>query len=100
MFVRAVAGHRPDLLAHSPVGDHSPGQARGLNKVVLGAGRVFAKDELLGSAPSEHEDEPVFEIGLADVHPILLRHQLRDAEGPAAGDDRHLVEVVDARQEP
>ena len=37
---------------------------------------------------------------LTRVVPLFVGHQLRDAERPAAGDDRHLVDQIDVGQEP
>ena len=100
LLVGAVAGHRPQPFAHAPVRHHLAGDSSGLLQIVFRARRIFAEDELLCGAAGEDEGQTVVEVGLADVHAVFLGHELRHAQSPAARDDRHLVELVDARQQP
>ena len=100
LLVGAVAGHRTHPFAHAPVRHHLAGDPRGLLQIVFCARRIFAEDELLRGAAGEDEGQAVIEVGLADVHAVFLGHKLRHAQGPAARDDRHLVKLVDARQQP
>ncbi len=48
MVLAVAEGDRPEPLAHAPVGDHPPGELRGLVQIVLGAGAVFVEDQFLG----------------------------------------------------
>lgn len=80
-MVLAVAERdRPEAFAHAPVRDHAPGEMRGLVQVILGAGAVFVKNELLGRTPAKQEQQPRLQFALADVQPVLFRKQLRGAK--------------------
>ena len=40
------------------------------------------------------------QLGLADIQAVFFRQQLRDAQRAAAGNDRHLVQPIDAGHDP
>ena len=91
---------RADALAHAPLGDHHPGQPGGLLQVARGAGGQVVEDEPLGGAAAQRHGQVGLDLALVDPDPVLLGEELGDAQRPAAGDDRHLVDRVGGRGQP
>ena len=69
-------------------------------QVVFGAGAVLVELNLLRRPAAEQHRQPRLQIVLRDVVALFFGHELRDAQRPAAGHDRHLVHAVAARREP
>src|SRR5207249_1415095 len=92
-------GHRPELVAHTPLAHHLVRQLGGALDVVARPGRHAAERELLGRAPTEEDGELAEEVVLRVGVPVVERHLLRQPEGHAARNDGHLVHRVGARHE-
>lgn len=69
----AVPGHGADLLAHTPLVHHPPGDAGGLLEVVGGAGVEVTEDDLLGDATAHRLADDVLEELLRVRVPLLGR---------------------------
>jgi hypothetical protein len=80
--------------AHAHLADHALGEGDGALDVVGGARGHRAEDDLLGGAPSEEHRDAILEV-FAPVHEtVAIGDRLRDAERPAARQDRHFVDRV------
>ena len=80
-----------ERVAHAVLGDHGPGDVGDLLDVVLGPGGRLGEDELLGGAPAEAHGHGVAQLAAGVVVAVLGKGE-GQAERPAAGDDRHLVD--------
>src|SRR5213594_230934 len=92
-------GHRPELVAHTPLAHHLVRQLGGALDVVARPGRHAAERALLGRAPTEEDGELAEEVVLRVGVPVVERHLLRQPEGHAARNDGHLVHRVGARHQ-
>src|SRR5438034_189842 len=94
LLLLLAVGDRPELLAHAPLAHHLPRQLGGALEIVARAGGHVAEHELFRGATAEEDREVVQEeaprVGVA----VVERDLLRQAEGHAARDDRHLVDGV------
>ena len=91
---------RAELGAHAVLGDHRPGQLRGLLDVVGRAGRRLVEDQLLGGATAERVDELVEDLRAGLGVAVFERQHQRVPERTAARQDRHLVHGVEVRHRP
>ena len=100
VFFAGPVGDRTDPLAHAPVGDHAAGEPSRFLQVVFRPGTEFVERQFLGRPSAEHEDQPRVEVTFADIQAVFLGQQLGHAECPTAGNDRHFVHHVGARDDP
>src|SRR5215470_12177002 len=99
LLLLLAEGDRTELLAHAPLAHHLPRQLGGALEVVTRAGGHVAEHELLGGAATEQDGEVHQEEVLRVRVAVVERDLLRQAEGHAARDDRHLVHRVGAGKE-
>ena len=94
-------GDRPEPFAHAPMGHHPPGELAWRRPDRFRRRRVYSPNtSFLRRSPAEHENQPALQLRLADVQPVFLGQQLRDAQRPAARNDRHFVQPIDAGHQP
>ena len=84
-----------NLVAHTPVGDHPPGDVGRLLDVALGSGRELVEEEFLGSTPTHAHGEVRMQPLFAHVIAFFFGLQLGDTQGAAAGHDGDLVDRVE-----
>ena len=89
-----------ELGAHAVLGDHGPGQRRGLLDVVAGTGGGLVEDELLGGPAAQRVRQGVDHLGAGLGVLVLGRQHQRVTERAAARQDRHLVHRRGVRQRP
>src|SRR5215217_1550183 len=92
--VRVFAGrefYRPQLLAHSPAGDHSPRKVGSLLYVAFGPCGSGAVDDLLRYPSPQGADDPRPQVPFRVVVAVVLGALVGDAQGLPARHDRHPV---------
>ena len=94
VLVRGAERDRADPLAHAPLRHHPPGEPGRLLQVHRGAGGLVVVDEALGGASAQQHAEAGEHLALAVAEAIFLGQELGDAQRPASGDDRDLVDGV------
>src|SRR5262245_8573671 len=90
---------RTHPVRHAPFADHLPGHLGRLLEIVAGAGRALLEHDLLRRSTAEQDRDAVDQILLRVVVLVVRRQLLGQAQRTAAGDDRHLVQGVGARQQ-
>src|SRR5829696_9506451 len=92
--VRVFAGrefYRPQLLAHSPAGDHSPRKVGSLLYIAFGPCGPGAVDDLLCYPSSQGADDPRPQVPFRIVVAVVLGALVGDAQGLPPRYDRHPV---------
>src|SRR5918992_4438328 len=100
--VRVLAGrefYRPQLLAHSPAGDHSPRKVGSLLYVAFGPCGPGVVDYLLRYPSPQGADDPRPQVGFRVVIAVLLGALVGDAQGLPPRHDRHPVDGVRPRHD-
>src|ERR671916_3441121 len=100
--VRVLAGrefYRPQLLAHSPAGDHSPRKVGSLLYVAFGPGGPGVVDYLLRYPSPQGADDPRPQVGFRVIVAVLLGALVGDAQGLPPRHDRHPVDGVRPRHD-
>src|SRR5688572_11385202 len=95
--VRVFAGrefYRPQLLAHSPAGDHSPRKVGGLLYVAFGPCGPGAVDDLLRYPSPQGADDPRPQVPFGVVVAVVLGALIGDAQGLPPRHNRHPVDGV------
>src|SRR5215213_6368950 len=95
--VRVFAGrefYRPQLLAHSPAGDHSPCEVGSLLYVAFGPCGPGAVDDLLRYPSPQGADDPRPQVPFRVVVAVVLGALVGDAQGLSPRHDRHPVDGV------
>src|SRR5215212_1243374 len=98
--VRVVAGrefYRPQLLAHSPAGDHSPRQVGSLLYVAFGPCGLGAIDDLLRAASTEHAHDPRPQVPFRVVVAVVLGALVGDPKRLPPRHYRHPIDGVSPR---
>src|ERR671910_356108 len=112
MFLRAVTArstkvgvfagrefYSPQLLAHSPAGDHATCEVRGLLYVAFGPCGPGAVDDLLRYPPPQGADDPRPQVPFRVVVAVVLGALVGDAQGLPPRHDRHPVYGVGPRHD-
>src|SRR5215208_2514388 len=112
MFLRAVTArstkvgvfagrefYRPQFLAHSPAGDHSPRKVSSLLYVAFGPCGPGAVDDLLRCPSPQGADDPRPQVPFRVVVAVVLGALVGDPKGLPAGHDRHPVYGVRPRHD-
>src|SRR5215208_4494773 len=97
--VRVFAGrefYRPQLLAHSPAGDHSPREVGSLLYVAFRPCGPGAVDDLLRYPSPQGADDPRPQVPFRVVVAVVLGALVGDAQGLSPRHDRHPVYGVSA----
>src|SRR5215213_5938704 len=100
--VRVFAGrefYRPQLLAHSPAGDHSPRKVGSLLYVAFGPCGPGAVDDLLRYPSPQGADDPRPQVPFRVVVAVVLGALVGDAQGLSPRHDRHPVDRVRPRHD-
>src|SRR5215211_4068322 len=100
--VRVFAGrefYRPQLLAHSPAGDHSPGKVGSLLYVAFGPCGPGAVDDLLRYPSPQGAADPRPQVPFRVVVSVVLGALVGDAQGLPPWHDRHPVDGVRPRHD-
>src|SRR5262249_24725384 len=92
--------HRPQPVAHAPVGDHVPGQARGLLQVILMAGECLAVNQTVSGPAAHASGQPCLPVVQAMMVPVLVRRVEGDTQALPAGDDGYLLRRIHAWLQP
>src|SRR5215212_8913616 len=100
--VRVFAGrefYRPQLLAHSPAGDHSPRKVGNLLYVAFGPCSPGAVDDLLRYPSPQGTDDPRPQVPFRVVVALVLGALVGDAQCLPPRHDRHPVDGVSPRHD-
>src|SRR5829696_7347941 len=100
--VRIFAGrefYRPQLLAHSPAGYHSPRKVGGLLYVAFGPGGLGAVDDLLRGSAAQRADDPRPEVRFRVVVAVVLGALVGNPKCLPPRHDRHPVDGVSPRHD-
>src|SRR5215218_6890501 len=100
--VRVFAGrefYRPQLLAHSPAGDHSPGKVGSLLYVAFGPCGPGAVDDLLRCPSPQGADDPRPQVPFRVVVAVVIGALVGDPEGLPPRHDRHPIYGVRPRHD-
>src|SRR4029453_2787216 len=100
--VRVFAGrefYRPQLLAHSPAGDHSPRKGGSLLYVAFGPCGPGAVDDLLRYPSPQGADDSRPQVPFRVVVSVVLGALIGDAQGLPPRHDRNPVDGVRPRHD-
>src|SRR6266566_5451771 len=93
-----LIGNHTRLLTHAPFGYHAARQLRCLFEIIFRTRCNLSKGYLFSRTTSKGNGQALQKVGTWIVAPIILRQELRHAEGPPPWHNRHLIERIDIGQ--
>src|SRR5690554_4701788 len=96
LFAVGIVLKRPKLFRQAPLGNHVTGQTGGTFDVVRGTGghTIKAQSQLFRNAATKQTANGAGQVTLGVTVLVFFRQEHSHTEGPAPGDDAHLVHRV------